>query len=250
MLFDALLPVPLGGTSNHFPIDVLRRLGGWDPYNVTEDADLGIRIARAGLVTRMIASTTWEEAPDRFGPWLRQRTRWLKGWFQTYLVHTRQPLRLVADLGLMRSLGFHAFMGGVALSALIHPLFYLLLAWQLAAGVALLSGAGGTADWLVWMAAANLIAGYAGTILVAALATVRRGRPGLAPHALLAPVFWLLISAAAYRALWQLVHDPHGWEKTPHGTARQREILREPRSAAGATRASRRRLRPVHGVGA
>lgn len=231
-LFDALLPalvrlrlpLPLGGTSNHFPVEVLRRLGGWDPYNVTEDADLGIRIARAGLETRLLASTTWEEAPERAGVWLRQRTRWLKGWLQTYIVHTRRPLRLLADLGLARTLGFHAFMGGVALSALVHPLFYVLLGWQLASDGALFAAAGGTASWLLWIAAVNLVAGYAGTMSVSALAAVRRGRPGLAVHALLAPLFWLLISAAAYRALWQLFSDPHGWEKTPHGLARRREV--------------------------
>lgn len=78
------LPIPLGGTSNHFPRAVLEDLGRWDPYNVTEDADLGLRLARAGLEVRMLDCQTWEEAPSSFRVWRGQRTRWLKGWMQTY----------------------------------------------------------------------------------------------------------------------------------------------------------------------
>ena len=130
-LFDAILPalarlgmpVPLGGTSNHFPRETLVACGGWDPCNVTEDADLGFRLARRGLRTVILASTTWEEAPVDLGQWVKQRTRWLKGWLQTYLVHTRQPFRLTAELGLRGALGFHALMGALILSALVH-LFY------------------------------------------------------------------------------------------------------------------------------
>jgi cellulose synthase/poly-beta-1,6-N-acetylglucosamine synthase-like glycosyltransferase len=74
------LPLPLGGSSNHFRTTALRRVGGWDPYNVTEDADLGIRLARLGYRSTALSSATYEEAPASFGPWLRQRTRWYKGW--------------------------------------------------------------------------------------------------------------------------------------------------------------------------
>ena len=141
-LFDAILPaleslrlpVPLGGTSNHFPRALLIGLGAWDPYNVTEDADLGIRIARAGYHTGVLASTTWEEAPPVLGVWLKQRTRWLKGWMQTYLVHTRQWRRLNRELGLSAAIGFHALMGGLIASALVHPLFYALLTYHWLSG--------------------------------------------------------------------------------------------------------------------
>jgi cellulose synthase/poly-beta-1,6-N-acetylglucosamine synthase-like glycosyltransferase len=92
VLFDAILPalerlrlpVPLGGTSNHFPRARLIEVGAWDPFNVTEDADLGIRLSRLGFRTRALNSTTWEEAPPGFGTWLKQRTRWLKGWMQSF----------------------------------------------------------------------------------------------------------------------------------------------------------------------
>ena len=84
------VPIPLGGTSNHFKTDVLRRLGGWDPFNVTEDCDLGIRLHREGYRTKILDSTTWEEANSRLGNWIRQRSRWVKGYIQTHLIHTRE----------------------------------------------------------------------------------------------------------------------------------------------------------------
>jgi cellulose synthase/poly-beta-1,6-N-acetylglucosamine synthase-like glycosyltransferase len=224
-LFDAILPalarlglpVPLGGTSNHFPRRALIAAGGWDPFNVTEDADLGFRMARQGWRTGVLASTTWEEAPASFGAWFRQRTRWLKGWMQTYIVHTRQPLRLAADLGLRGALGFHALMGGLVLSALAHPLLYAVLAWHAATGQ-LLAPADTTAGAVLWTVAwINLAAGYVVSIMVGALSTWRRGQARLALSALFMPLCWLLVSAAAYRAVWQLFTDPYGWEKTEHG---------------------------------
>src|SRR3954471_7282333 len=107
MWFDFLLPglsrlgipIPLGGTSNHFRTEILRRVSGWDAYNVTEDADLGIRLARLGYRSTVMNSSTYEEAPRRFGPWLRQRSRWFKGWAQTWAVHMRNPRRLLRELG-------------------------------------------------------------------------------------------------------------------------------------------------------
>jgi cellulose synthase/poly-beta-1,6-N-acetylglucosamine synthase-like glycosyltransferase len=227
-LFDAILPalerlrlpVPLGGTSNHFPRTTLVEVGAWDPHNVTEDADLGIRLARQGYRTAVLASTTWEEAPPRFGIWLRQRTRWMKGWMQTYLVHTRELSRLHRDLGPTASIGFHALMGGLIVSALVHPLFYVLLAGYWLSGE-LLAPAETTAGAVLWATACvNLALGYLSSILVSMVSVWRRGRRGLAMFALLLPVYWLLISLAAYRAAWQFVRDPYLWEKTAHGTAR------------------------------
>lgn len=227
-LFDAILPaltrlglpVPLGGTSNHFRLETLVAVGGWDPFNVTEDADLGFRLARRGWRTAVLASTTWEEAPASPRNWLRQRTRWLKGWMQTYLVHTRRPFRLAADLGLRGALGFHIVMGGLVLSALAHPLLYALLAWQAVTG-RLLEPAGTPIEAALWAAAwINLGAGYLASIVLGVVSALRRGQPGLALSALAMPLCWLLVSAAAYRALYQLAADPYRWEKTEHGLAR------------------------------
>jgi len=94
------LPIPLGGTSNHFRVQPLRMVGAWDPHNVTEDADLGLRVAAQGMTVSTLASTTLEEACCRPWPWIKQRTRWIKGYMQTALVHTRHPIRFVRAAGL------------------------------------------------------------------------------------------------------------------------------------------------------
>lgn len=224
-LFDAILPalarlglpLPLGGTSNHFRVDLLRGVGGWDPYNVTEDADLGFRLGRSGLATATLDSTTWEEAPARFGNWMRQRTRWIKGWLLTYMVHTRDPIRLLSDLGWRRCAGLHLLMGGILLSVLFHPLCYALFAFEAASGRLFADPQSSFEQWLWWIALINLAVGYASAIVVGALAVVRRGRPALALHAVATPLYWMLISIAGYRALIQLVRAPYLWEKTQHG---------------------------------
>ena len=215
--FDSLaLPILLGGTSNHFRTGILRKIGGWDPYNVTEDADLGIRLMRRGLRCHILQSTTYEEAPDRFVPWLKQRTRWLKGWMQTFLVHTRNTARFRRDVGSWRYFGFQAILGGTILSALIHPLFYVGLVIELTNGHPLtkpsdLIGSG------FWHAALfNLSAGYFAAIALGWVTVYKRGLPKLMLHTLTMPVYWILTSIAAYRALFQLFSKPFLWEKTKH----------------------------------
>ncbi len=215
------LPAPLGGTSNHFPRRVLERAGGWDAFNVTEDADLGIRLARLGYHVRMLSSTTWEEAPPSFNIWLGQRTRWLKGWMQTYLVHMRRPASLWHDLGSYRFLGFQILMGGMILSALIHPWFYVAVCYAIVMQGGLpFSDQMQANDWLLALAAFNLLAGYSSAMLLGALVAggqpIRVGKMSLAWSALAMPVYWLMISFAGYRALWQLARSPFVWEKTPH----------------------------------
>lgn len=215
------LPVPLGGTSNHFRRAALEAALAWDPHNVTEDADLGVRLARFGLKVRVLDSTTWEEAPHGFGVWLRQRTRWLKGWMQTWLVHMRHPLRLVRDIGLWPFLGLQFMLASMILSALVHPWFYVGLTRDLALGGKAFAAAfgetsGGSDGWLLWLASWNLVAGYASAMLLGAVAVARRRRAWLVWSVLLLPFYWLLVSLAAYRALIQLVTAPHHWEKTPH----------------------------------
>ena len=120
---------------NHFRTAVLREIGAWDPYNVTEDADLGIRLARFGYRSTVIASTTYEEAPARLAPWLRQRTRWFKGWMRTWTVHMRSPRALLAELGPAGFAAFQLVVGGNVLAALIHPIFLVAVAYALAARI-------------------------------------------------------------------------------------------------------------------
>ncbi len=219
-LQHARLPVPLGGTSNHFRKDALIEALAWDPFNVTEDADLGIRFARLGLSVDVLPSSTYEEAPTDFGNWLPQRTRWLKGWIQTYAVHTRQPLTLWRDLGPRAFLGFHMLFGGMMLSAIVHPWFYVAAAYGVYSGqlFSVPFDWGGATLW--WIGALNLVAGYGAGALLAAVAAVRHGKASLLRSLPLLPAYWLLVSVAAYRALWQLFRDPHRWEKTAHSARR------------------------------
>lgn len=131
--FDLLLagmqtfnaPLPLGGTSNHFRTDILRRIGGWDPFNVTEDCDLGLRIYKAGYRTSMIDSTTWEEANSQLWNWLRQRSRWVKGFLQTHLTHTRHPRRTLRGIGWWGMLTFYLSVGASSLMMLVNVIYWL-----------------------------------------------------------------------------------------------------------------------------
>jgi glycosyltransferase XagB len=230
------LPFPLGGSSNHFRTSVLRRVGGWDPYNVTEDADLGIRLHRLGYRVAALPSVTYEEAPAQFVPWIKQRTRWYKGWMQTWLVHMRRPSRLVREVGASGAIAFQLFLACNVLASLIHPFFMAALCYVLLAQpphIALAAMGMGAPVFAV-----TLLAGYAST---AAPDLVGLQRRGLLRHAwvlLLTPVYWLLLSLAAWRALVQLVRDPQRWEKTEHGLGRHSRI---------AELKMRRKLRSVPG---
>ncbi|ODR97517.1 hypothetical protein AUC70_00395 [Methyloceanibacter stevinii] len=221
-LLDAMhLPIPLGGTSNHFRVEALKWLQAWDPYNVTEDADLGARLSRLGYRCTVIGSTTYEEAPVRLGGWIRQRTRWLKGFIQTWLVHMRAPRTLLRELGPRGFLAFQIMIGGTILSALVHPWFYGLLALELAGGglLALPQTVLGFPFWTVSLF--SLVAGYATAMGLGALALRHRGLDRLLWQVPLMPLYWLLISVAAYRAVWQFIVAPFKWEKTEHGSQAQ-----------------------------
>jgi cellulose synthase/poly-beta-1,6-N-acetylglucosamine synthase-like glycosyltransferase len=223
------LPLPLGGSSNHFRTDVLREVGAWDPHNVTEDADLGMRLARFGYRTAMIASTTYEEAPSRLQPWLAQRTRWFKGWMQTFLVHMRAPHRLAGELGWPGFAEFLLLVGGTVLAELVHGLFAARLAFRFATA---------SPDDAMWINfdATMLLAGYAIFAFLSLIGLARRALLGCAWALLLTPLYWLLLSAAAWRALWQLLRDPYRWEKTDHGLARNSRLAASLKDAAGAVR--------------
>ncbi|MGH9267969.1 MAG: glycosyltransferase family 2 protein, partial [Acidimicrobiales bacterium] len=123
-LVRAGAPLPLGGTSNHFRREVLAAVGAWDPYNVTEDADLGLRIHREGYKVGLLDSTTYEEANSDFVNWMKQRSRWYKGYLQTWLVHLRRPRQLWRDLGPSGFFGLNLFVGGTPLLALVNPVFW------------------------------------------------------------------------------------------------------------------------------
>ena len=212
------IPMPLGGTSNHFRTAALRTIHGWDPYNVTEDADLGIRLARVGLRVRTLDSTTFEEAANTLGNWTRQRSRWLKGYMQTWLVHMRSPRQLLRNAGPGGFIGFQLFVGGTFVSALLNPVLWIVLlaSWLSESPHAIVAGD---------VSFAGLLAGNGLYSYLAMLAPCRRGWLELAPHGLSAPLYWLLISFAGMRALWQLFTQPWRWEKTHHGLSKTVQVL-------------------------
>jgi cellulose synthase/poly-beta-1,6-N-acetylglucosamine synthase-like glycosyltransferase len=229
-LFDVLLPalvrlrlpVPLGGTSNHFKTRALREAGGWDAHNVTEDADLGVRFARLGFTIDAVDSTTWEEAPAQLSAWLPQRTRWMKGWLQTYVVHMRDPLLLLRQLGWRGFLAFQLLIGGTVLAALVHPVFVLWMIADSAFG-SLFLPAETLAQWaqkaLVFV---TLASGYIASGFLAFVGMRRRGLLSSSWVLLTIPLYWLLLSAAAWRAVWKLITAPYQWEKTTHGVVKRK----------------------------
>ncbi len=239
------LPIPLGGTSNHFRTEALRRVGGWDPFNVTEDTDIGIRLVRFGYRIGTIDSTTYEEAPAKFMPWLRQRTRWFKGWVQTFLVHMRAPRRLLRELGLRGFLAFQLLVGGTVLAALVHPFFLGLLLYDALSGVFPVPDEMTPEGLRRGLALTVLAAGYTGSVLLGLIGLKRRRMLRLALVLVTIPLYWLLLSLAAWRALFQFMLAPYKWEKTEHGLARTSRRLKQNRPARPIRAAASGRLRPA-----
>ncbi len=225
------LPIPLGGTSTHFRTGALRTAGAWDPNNVTEDADLGIRLALQGYRCGIIRSTTQEEANCRLPNWIRQRSRWIKGWMQTYLVRMRHPIRLYRALGPKGFLGFQVLVGGFTLSTLIHPLFYGVIAYSLVTTGLPANFENGAS--LAMFHVLVLISGYSLAIGAGMAAVAARGRVALFGQTLMMPIYWILISIAGYKALWQLVTRPFHWEKTDHGISRMWQSMIDAAPGAG-----------------
>ncbi len=209
------LPMPLGGTSNHFKVAALHDVGGWDPYNVTEDADLGFRLARFGYETDTLDSLTYEEANTRLGNWLAQRTRWLKGFLQTWLVHTRHPGQLLRDLGPAGAWVFLCSTFAVFASALLYPVFVLLtLRLFILAPAKEIHNLYGLAGGL---ALAVSVLGYGLAGYGAHVALRRKAITGWLLTILTMPCYWLLIGIAAWRAVWEFMVRPFHWNKTRHG---------------------------------
>ncbi|MGZ4488351.1 MAG: glycosyltransferase [Nocardioides sp.] len=207
-------PIPLGGTSNHFITAKLRELGAWDPFNVTEDADLGIRLHREGYRTAMIDSTTLEEANSQVPNWIRQRSRWNKGYIQTWLVHMRSPMSLLSQTGFRGFMSFNLTMGSAFL-LLINPIF-----WGLTT-LYVLTRAGFIEQLfpgiVFYAASAMLFVGNFVFVYLNVAGSLQRGEFGLTRTALLSPLYWGLMSWAAWKGFIQLFTNPFYWEKTTHG---------------------------------
>lgn len=209
--------IPLGGTSNHFRRNDLAKLQGWDPFNVTEDADLGVRLFGQGYKTAIIDSITWEEANSKVGNWLRQRSRWIKGYMQTYLVHIRKTASPSLSKGL-HWFFFQMTIGGKIAFILINPFLWI----TTFSYFAFYGSVGPTIESLYppvvfYMALVSLVFGNFMFLYYYMIGVVKRGQWSLVKYIYLVPLYWLMISAAGFVALYQLLWKPHFWEKTIHG---------------------------------
>ena len=209
--------IPLGGTSNHFKTQVLRDLEGWDPFNVTEDCDLGIRLFKFGLKTAVIDSITLEEANSNFKNWIRQRSRWIKGYMQTYLVHMRNPIGFIKNYGI-HALIFQLVIGARISFMLINPFLWL----TTIAYFTLYQFVGPQIESLFpsivfYMAAFSLMIGNFVYIYNYMIGCTKRGHYSLIKYVYLIPLYWIMASIASYVAIYQLIVKPHYWEKTIHG---------------------------------
>lgn len=252
-------PTPLGGTSVFFRTAALRRVGGWDAHNVTEDAELGMRLAAAGYRCRLLSATTLEEAATRPGAWVRQRSRWLKGYLQTWIAFSRRPWAEIRAFGPLRYLAAQVLLLGGPVSALAQPFVLVAMLDALARFALGLweapsqdGGAGGEAGWAAtaadaiasgaawwWLndwseglgpvapvALGALLAGQAALALGALIGLARTRQLGLAPWILTLPLYWPLSGLAAIKAVLELIVAPFYWDKTRHGRARASRRLR------------------------
>lgn len=211
-------PIPLGGTSNHFKTENLKLLQGWDPFNVTEDCDLGMRLFKFGYRTAVLDSLTYEEANSNVFNWLRQRSRWIKGYMQTYLVHMRRPHEFITDWSNPHLLTFQLMIGGKVLSTLINPFLWLMTILYFS----LRPVVGEFIDSLYltpifYIAVMSLVFGNFFYFYNYMIGCARREQWELVKYAFLAPFYWLMMSFSAWIALYQIIVKPHYWEKTKHG---------------------------------
>ncbi|KAA0699416.1 glycosyl transferase [Neorhizobium sp. P12A] len=217
MLATHRMPMPLGGTSNHFRTDILRAVGGWDPFNVTEDADLGMRLYRLGYRADVIRRQTVEDAPVTMGVWTRQRTRWFKGWLQTWLVMMRDPAALRREMGMRGFVVFQLLIGGMLLSSLAHPL---ILAFLVRSVIDMLAVP--TDDLPLATRAlfaidfVNILGSYATFLVLGTAAMIEHEKRQIGWRWMMVPFYWMLVSLAAWRAVFELRSNPFFWHKTPH----------------------------------
>jgi glycosyltransferase XagB len=211
-------PIPLGGTSNHFRRADLLWLRKWDPFNVTEDADLGMRIVKRGYHTALIDSYTMEEANSQLFNWFKQRSRWVKGYIQTYFVHMRSPRAFFKNGFNLHILTFQLVIGGKVISMLVNPILWMMT-------LSYLFFTTYTSEfinslYLLPVFYIGMLCLFAGNFLYMyyyMMGAAKRNEWSLIPFALLTPFYWLAMSGAAYFALYEFVFRPHYWHKTKHG---------------------------------
>lgn len=210
-------PIPLGGSSNHFHRKYLEELKAWDSFNVTEDCDLGIRLAKKGYSTAIIQSTTYEEATENFNKWFWQRTRWIKGYLQTYLVHMRRPNEFFGNGKRSDLITFQFIVGGKIALMYINPIMWFLTICYFILRNQIGSQFGTFFPTpILYMGLFSLFIGNFLYLYYYMVGCARREYWSLVNFVILVPVYWLMMSAAAYVALYKLLTEPHYWAKTSH----------------------------------
>ena len=209
-------PIPLGGTSNHFRMKTLKELGAWDPFNVTEDADIGMRIARKKYKTGVLNSHTYEEAVPDIKNWIRQRSRWVKGFVITWFVTMRHPIQVLRDIGLKNFLIFQTGFGG----NFYLPLMNFFLWMVLILGFIIPDYISGWFNFWPFAVVAvfNLVVGNLFFLIMMMLATWKEKKGDLLIYSFFSPIYWILITIGAWRGLLQLIVKPYKWDKTYHGS--------------------------------
>lgn len=216
------LPLPLGGTSNHLRASALRDVGGWDPFNVTEDADLGLRLRRFGYRTGVISRPTFEDAPVSYTVWHLQRCRWFKGWLQTWLVTMRHPFRLMGQIGVLPFCVFQIMTVGMITAALLSPFMVIFLMEGIFRIVFGFGEAFDRIDQALFVTDLIVVFGtYAGFLWLSYRPLVLKEKLAIAHRWIYLPLYWPLMTFAAWHAVWQLLTRPFHWSKTPHMPSEQ-----------------------------
>lgn len=213
------VPIPLGGTSNHFKKFALIEAGAWDPHNMTEDADLGIRLYKLGYRTRIVDTTTYEEANSKVNNWIRQRSRWVKGYIQTWLVHMRHPFKLIKDIGFPAFFSFQMVVGGNIFTVIMNPVYWLIAAaWLLFRFDFISSLFPGP---IYYLGSFSLFFGNFVFTYINVAGAMGRKYYEMVWAALISPLYWGLMSIGGWRGFLQLLTKPHYWEKTVHGLGQE-----------------------------
>ncbi len=214
-LMRSTSPIPLGGTSNHLRRDVIEHVGAWDGFNVTEDADLGVRIAASGYSTAVLDSTTLEEANSDPINWVRQRSRWYKGYLQTWLVHMRRPRDTFRALGFVGTYRFTLLLAGTPITACINMIFWFTTAAWILGQPTLIAAL--FPPYIYYLSLVSLIFGNVATVYMYLIASRESDNAYLLVPSLTMPLYWVMMSVAAIKGCWQLIRNPSYWEKTFHG---------------------------------
>ncbi|WP_376874397.1 glycosyltransferase [Albirhodobacter sp. R86504] len=220
--FRAMLPgvakmglvVPLGGTTLFFRREAIERLGGWDAHNVTEDADLGVRLARYGYRTALVQTVTHEEANCRALPWVKQRSRWLKGYAITWGVHMRDPVALWRDLGAWRWFGFQIQFFGTLSQYLLIPLLWSF--WLIPFGIWHPVSAYLPKLWVIAMGSSFVLVEIV-NLCVSLWAVRAPQHRHLMPWTFTLNLYFPLGALAGWKAIYEAIVAPYYWDKTTHG---------------------------------